>query len=109
MSSPPSRIHELTVGSIDGTMFNFVGRHGLGQVTPSNAAYELSVDNVFQPDVSFVVYAQGDGQLIQHPQRVGIGRSKLLDGLWLQIDWLFPKGNELHLGVLGISKAQGLV
>ncbi len=54
LASPVSRNHERVVSFITSTLANFVSSKQLGEVTTSNAAYRLSPDNVYQPDVSFV-------------------------------------------------------
>ena len=54
LASPASRNHERVVSFIDTTLSNFVSAKRLGEVTSSNAAYTLSPENVYQPDISFV-------------------------------------------------------
>ena len=54
MASPASLEHEALTAFLLATMNAFVGQKKLGRVLSSNAAYRLSDDNVYQPDVSFV-------------------------------------------------------
>ena len=54
MASPASFQHEELIAFLLATLSAFVGYRKLGRVLSSNAAYRLSGDNVYQPDVSFV-------------------------------------------------------
>ena len=168
MASPASYRHEQFVTLMLTTLDIFVEAHDLGQVLSSNAAYMLSKDNVYQPDVSFVrtdrlhlagevrfagppdlaveiispssrqydtgekrinyarfgtdeywlidplrkqatVYERIGKEWIPLPQEEGILRSKVLDGYWLRLEWLFPTQGEKRITVLEIGRAQGIV
>ncbi len=54
MASPASLEHEALTSFMIATLSNFVGHKRLGRVFSSNAAYRLSADNVYQPDISVV-------------------------------------------------------
>ena len=54
MALPASFFHEDLMLFIATTMRIFVAAKNLGKVMPSNVAYELDAENVFQPDVSFI-------------------------------------------------------
>lgn len=54
MASPASFVHEDVQSLILTTMRIFVDAHGLGKVMGPNTAYQLSEENVFQPDISFI-------------------------------------------------------
>jgi len=54
MASPASYRHEDLVTFLIGTLAAYVTSNKLGKVLGSNAAFELSEDNVYQPDISFI-------------------------------------------------------
>jgi len=167
VSSPASRLHEQIVAFLLMTLGNFVEVKQLGQVLSSNAAYQLSADNVFQPDVSFVrterlhlardiyflgppdiavevispssrqydtvekkinygrfgvkeywlidpinrgatFFEQINGQCIPIQAETGIVRSRLLDGFWLRLDWLFPPPETQRPNPLDVARMHHL-
>ena len=55
MASPASYRHEELVTFLIGILTTFVTAKELGEVLGSNAAFELSEDNVYQPDISFIL------------------------------------------------------
>ena len=55
MASPASYLHEDLVTFLIGTLAAYVTSKKLGKVLSSNAAFELSEDNVYQPDISFIL------------------------------------------------------
>ena len=55
MASPASYLHEDLVTFLIGTLATYVTARKLGKVLGSNAAFELSEDNVYQPDISFIL------------------------------------------------------
>jgi Uma2 family endonuclease len=55
MASPASYLHEDLVIFLIGTLATYVTARKLGKVLGSNAAFELSEDNVYQPDISFIL------------------------------------------------------
>ncbi len=55
MASPASYLHEDLVTFLIGTLATYVTARKLGEVLGSNAAFELSEDNVYQPDISFIL------------------------------------------------------
>lgn len=69
MASPASLQHEELTAFLLATLSAFVGHRKLGRVLSSNAAYRLSDDNVYQPDVSFV-----------RAERVTLGRETFFPG-----------------------------
>jgi Uma2 family endonuclease len=168
MASPASYEHELLVSFVIATLRNFVDAKQLGQVLSSNAAFRLSKDNVFQPDISFVAaeclhlasevyfdgppdiaveivspssrqydlveknvnygrfgvreywlidpiarqatfFTQAEGQLIPLDAAEGELRSRLLDGYWLRLEWLFPSRLDQRPGVLEVARLHGLL
>jgi len=54
MASPASFVHEDIQAYLSGLLLNFVANRRLGKVLGSNAAFRLSPENVFQPDISFI-------------------------------------------------------
>lgn len=54
MASPASFNHEDVVSLVFASLRIFVDSKRLGKVMGSFFAYELSVDNVYQPDISFI-------------------------------------------------------
>lgn len=54
MASPASFRHETVQNFVDTLLTIFVDAKGLGQVLGSNAAFRLSDENAFQPDIAFI-------------------------------------------------------
>lgn len=54
MASPASFVHEATQAYLSGLLLSFVENRRLGKILGSNAAFRLSPENVFQPDISFI-------------------------------------------------------
>lgn len=69
MASPASFVHEDVQSLIQAAMRNFVDAHNLGKVMGSNTVYQLSEENVFQPDVSFI-----------HTERLHLARTVYFPG-----------------------------
>jgi Uma2 family endonuclease len=55
MASPASYLHEDLQMFVAGSLNTFVTARKIGRVLGSNAAFELSEDNVYQPDISFIL------------------------------------------------------
>lgn len=108
MASPVSFVHKALQSYLQTVLTLFVDEHGLGQVLGANAAYRLSGDNVFQPDISFIraeglhlaqidpidekgrLLGLAEGQLSPVPPEEGVHGSRVLPGFWLRTGWLFP-------------------
>ncbi len=54
MASPASYRHEVAQSFISALLTLFVDLQALGQVLGANAAFRLSEENAFQPDISFI-------------------------------------------------------
>ena len=168
MASPASFQHSELQAFLLTVVSNFVNARKSGVVLGENSAYQLSEDNVYQPDVSFLsrerlhlageVYVDGApdlaveilspssrrydlvekrinyarfgvreywivdpiersvtvSELVQgewipiHPAE-GILHSKVLDGFWLRLEWLFPPEGQERPSELAIARQQGLI
>ena len=54
MASPASFIHEDSQAYLSGLLLSFVENRRLVKILGSNAAFRLSPENVFQPDISII-------------------------------------------------------
>lgn len=54
MASPASYRHEIIQGVVHTILRMFVDIRGIGEVLGPNAAFRLSEENAFQPDISFI-------------------------------------------------------
>lgn len=90
--SPSSRQYDTVEKKIN------YGRFGVGE-------YWL-IDPIAR---NAVFYARHDEQLIPIPAEPGVVRSRLLEGYWLRLAWLFPGPDASRPTTLEISRAQGLI
>jgi len=54
MASPASFVHEDIQAYLTGLLVTFTEGQSLGKILGSNAAFRLSEENAFQPDISFI-------------------------------------------------------
>jgi Uma2 family endonuclease len=60
-------------------------------------------------DRNATVLEQVQGEWIPLRAEEGVVRSKVLDGFWLRIEWLFPAPGQLRPGRLEVARLQGLI
>lgn len=58
MASPASFVHEDIQAYLTGLLLLFTEGQALGKILGANAAFRLSVENAFQPDISFIQTAR---------------------------------------------------